>query len=116
MDAYKHCRLSAVDRAIMNLIGKLNFSPRTRTQVTSARSSGVDIAIMLSVRKDMAPELEEPIPVKITSKCQYLLLSNKMLNNLLPVPDGLEACAVPEPSVFEEEEDAAEELSASADN
>jgi hypothetical protein len=64
----------------------------------------------------MAPELEGPIPVKITSKCQYLLLSNKMFKNLLPVPDGLEACAVPEPSVFEEEEDAAEELAAAVDN
>jgi hypothetical protein len=71
---------------------------------------------MLSVRKDIAPELKGPIPVKITSKCQYLLLSNRMLEDLLPVADGLEACAVPEPSVFEEEEDAIEELAAAVDN
>jgi hypothetical protein len=87
-----------------------------RTQVTSARSSGVDITLMLSVRKDMAPELEGPLPVKITSECQYLLLSNRMLENLLPVADGLEACAVPEPSMFDEEEAATEELPAAMDN
>ena len=39
-----------------------------------------------------------------------------MLEDLLPVVDGLEACAVPEPSVFDEEEDATEELAATVDN
>jgi hypothetical protein len=82
-------------------------------QVTSARSSGVDIILIPFARKDMAPELDGPLPVKITSKCQYLLLSNRMLEDLLPVADGLEACAVSEPS---DEEDATEELAAAVDN
>lgn len=46
---------------------------------------------------------------------QYQLLLNATVKDLLPVADGLDACAVPEPSVLEEEA-ATEELPAAADN
>ena len=53
---------------------------------------------------------------KSCPKYQYLLLSNRIVEDSLPVPDGLALEAVTEPSTFDEEEAAAEGLLAVPDN
>ena len=84
-------------------------------QVINAKSSGVGITFIISMWTDMASELEGPLSMQIMSKYQYQLLSNMMVKDLLPVANGLKVCAVPEPSVVDEEA-ATEEFPAAADS
>ena len=84
-------------------------------QVTKARSSDVGIAFIIPVRTDMASDRGGPLAMKMMSNAQHQLPLNATMKDLPPVADGLDACAVPEPSVLEEEA-ATEELPAAADN